>query len=70
MGIDDVVKHGDPQLTNEGFARRVDAELDALGYPENHTLRNAAKQRFSINWRDDPTAIVEDDEPMVGRDYA
>lgn len=24
----------------------------------------------SINWRDDPAAIVEDDEPMVGRDYA
>jgi hypothetical protein len=23
-----------------------------------------------INWRDDPAAIVEDDEPMVGRDYA
>ncbi len=23
-----------------------------------------------INWRDDPDAIVEDDEPMVGRDYA
>ena len=21
------------------------------------------------NWRDDPTAIVEDDEPMTGRDY-
>lgn len=24
----------------------------------------------TINWRDDPDAIVEDDEPMVGRDYA
>lgn len=23
-----------------------------------------------INWRDDPDAIVEDDEPMIGRDYA
>ena len=22
-----------------------------------------------INWRDDPTAIVEDDEPQTGRDY-
>lgn len=22
------------------------------------------------NWRDDPNAIVEDDEPQVGRDYA
>ena len=23
-----------------------------------------------INWRDDPDAIVEDDEPHIGRDYA
>jgi hypothetical protein len=23
-----------------------------------------------INWRDDPSAIVEDDDPQVGRDYA
>ena len=23
-----------------------------------------------INWRDDPSAIVEDDEPQIGRDYA
>ena len=22
-----------------------------------------------INWRDDPSAIVEDDTPMIGRDY-
>ena len=24
----------------------------------------------AINWRDDPAAIVEDDEPQIGRDYA
>ena len=24
----------------------------------------------AINWRDDPDAIVEDDEPQIGRDYA
>ena len=29
-----------------------------------------ALQEKPINWRDDPTAIVEDDEPMIGRDYA
>ena len=23
-----------------------------------------------INWRDDPDAVVEDDEPQIGRDYA
>lgn len=26
--------------------------------------------RRRINWRDDPGAIVEDDEPQIGRDYA
>lgn len=29
-------------------------------------FRSAA---LPINWRDDPEAIVEDDEPMIGRDY-
>jgi hypothetical protein len=29
-----------------------------------------AAQPDKINWRDDPDAIVEDDEPQNGRDYA
>jgi hypothetical protein len=29
-----------------------------------------AAQPDKINWRDDPDAIVEDDEPQIGRDYA
>ena len=29
-----------------------------------------AVQPNKINWRDDPAAIVEDDEPQIGRDYA
>jgi hypothetical protein len=28
------------------------------------------KDAPKINWRDDPEAFVEDDEPQVGRDYA
>ena len=27
------------ELNDEGFARRVDTELDALGYPKTHILR-------------------------------
>lgn len=30
------------RLTYKGFARRVEAELDALNYPESHALRRAA----------------------------
>lgn len=33
-------------LSDDGFARRVDAELDALGYPQGHFLRIAAQARF------------------------
>lgn len=29
-----------------------------------------ALSKQPINWRDDPDAIVEDDEPQIGRDYA
>lgn len=29
-----------------------------------------AGEGMPINWRDEPTAIVEDDEPQIGRDYA
>lgn len=29
-----------------------------------------AKEGDRINWRNDPDAIVEDDEPQIGRDYA
>jgi hypothetical protein len=29
-----------------------------------------AAQPDKINWRDDPDAFVEDDEPQIGRDYA
>jgi hypothetical protein len=29
-----------------------------------------AARTAKINWRDDPDAIVEDDEPQIGRDYA
>lgn len=32
------------ELTDAGFARRVDIELDALGYPENNILRRKAVQ--------------------------
>jgi len=33
-------------LTHEGFARRVDTELEMLGYPEFHDLRVAARRRM------------------------
>ena len=32
-------------------------------------LDAALKEPKPINWRDDPDAIVEDDEPQIGRDY-
>jgi hypothetical protein len=32
--------------------------------------KGGAAQPAPINWRDDPSAIVEDDEPQIGRDYA
>jgi hypothetical protein len=28
------------------------------------------RQEKPINWANDPDAIVEDDEPQIGRDYA
>lgn len=36
-------------LTDQGFARRVEAELDALGYPHDHVLREAARTRFNTH---------------------
>ena len=46
MDPDDIIKD---LLSDEGFARRVDAELDLLGYPRNHVLRLAAQARFKTN---------------------
>ena len=41
-------------------AAQADYDLSAL---------EPAVQPDKINWRDDPDAIVEDDEPQIGRDY-
>lgn len=52
--------------------RVVDAMFDkhtdpAAPFTETSTAPEGPE---AINWRDDPTAIVEDDEIQVGRDYA
>lgn len=36
------------ELSDRGFARRVDTELDALGYPKSHELRIAARTRCGL----------------------
>jgi hypothetical protein len=41
--IEDIIE----AFTSEGFARRVEIELDALGYPENHILRQVARARMT-----------------------
>ena len=37
------------RLSDEGFARRVDIELDARGYPTNHPLRIEARVRYGVS---------------------
>lgn len=47
------------RLSDIGFARRVDAELDALGYPENHDLRRKAVEICTRVRPDLPEGVVE-----------
>ena len=44
-------------LTHEGFARRVDTELEMLGYPEFHDLRVAARLRMNRQDTDEITRL-------------
>ena len=57
---------------------REAARLIALEYISDSMERHGALEAIralpavqpdKINWRDDPDAIVEDDEPQIGRDY-
>lgn len=68
-----VSKWGKPILTIEpnmlSGADLSDDDTRAIWDAGEH-LKSFAGTTDPINWRDDPAAIVEDDEPMVGRDYA
>lgn len=39
-------------------------------YLKIRALPDTEEGEAPINWRDDPDAIVEDDEPQIGRDYS
>lgn len=60
---------GDP---DGGFPRDIVGLI--LGLPPVRRERGSEfavyDQATPINWRDDPGAIVEDDEPQIGRDHA
>jgi hypothetical protein len=61
----------DMRCTTEGCGRRVSTRFEGRDYCEPCGRQVAgAAQPDKINWRDDPDAIVEDDEPQIGRDYA
>lgn len=68
-----VMKWGKPILTIEpnclSGAELSDDDSRAIWDAGEH-LKSFAGDPDAINWRDDPSAIVEDDGPMVGRDYA
>ena len=54
-----------------GCGQRVSTRFAGRDYCEPCGRKVAgAAQPDKINWRDDPDAIVEDDEPQIGRDYA
>jgi hypothetical protein len=55
----------------EGCGRVARTRFAGRDYcePCGRKVAGAAKPD-KINWRDDPDAIVEDDEPQIGRDYA
>ena len=68
-----VSKWGEPILTIEPHclsgAELSDDDSRAIWDAGEH-LKSFAGDPEAINWRDDPEAIIEDDEPMIGRDYA
>ena len=41
-----------PELTLEGFARRVEVEFDILGYPTQHPIRRAAEHAIATHRAD------------------
>ena len=51
------------RLSDEGFARRVDIELDARGYPTSHPLRIEARVRYGA------PSILEPDNTKRKGDY-
>lgn len=53
---DDLKTMASDILTDQGFARRVEVELSAQGYPEHHILRMAARGRID---QPDPIAALE-----------
>lgn len=68
-----VSKWGEPILTIEpnclSGADLSDEDSRAIWAAGEH-LKSFAGDPDAINWRDDPAAIVEDDEPQAGRGYA
>jgi hypothetical protein len=53
------------------MTRRARATLEGASEEEIVGIRaDLAVPEAKINWRDNPDAIVEDDEPQIGRDYA
>lgn len=69
-----VTKWGEPILTIEreclSGAELSDDDARAVFDAGKHLCAFAGDPDAPINWRDDPDAIVEDDEPLIGRDYA
>jgi hypothetical protein len=52
------------------MTRRARATLEGASEEEIVCIRaDFAEPEAKINWRDDQDAIVEDDEPQIGRDY-
>ena len=78
----DVVGIGEAALENLLDRRGLREPLSAIKFEDPEVWREiceatgaAALARMTeasprpINWRDDQEAVVEDDEPMIGRDY-
>lgn len=66
-----VFKCGEPILTVEPnclSGADLSGDDSRAIWDAGEHLKSFAGDPDAINWRDDP-AIVEDDEPMIGRDY-
>ena len=58
------------KLSDAGFARRVEMELSALGYPERHVLRIAARVRITEpSTTPSPEAIVRAAVERIAKRY-
>lgn len=54
----------------EALADNLISKLRQVGLRIDFIRPVQTEPELEINWRDDPGAIVEDDEPQIGRDYA